>query len=380
MYMFSWLFFLCYICLFIVTWWFYFGYLMFIFLRASLSEEEIITSSSHTLPTITILIPCLNEELVIERKIKNISSLDYPQNKFTAIFIDGGSTDKTVEIIERDIKKQKNLKYIHAKNVGKIPQLNEVLPTVHTDIIVCTDADGEMDATALKVISSGLENKKIGVVGIKTIPHKTLPEEAYFWDQQNRLRIAETKYFSPLYIIAVCYGFRREILEQFPPNVIADDIYISFLAIAKKYKVIYTDKASVVELRCPSSYSILIKHKIRKTNASLIEIFRFFFIFLHAPVQWKLIFYTRAAQILVGPFFLFSLGFIFVYVLITSATGILPFATVLLLILTYLFIRPSALSGFFKKVKTFIIVMAVIIYSVLMYPFYKQTSKYRKIS
>lgn len=379
--MFDTLFFLIYLFIFIITWWIYFGYLIFIFLRAHFNPLIQLHNPSLTiLPTISVLIPCKDEEDIIEKKIKNSIALDYPRDKLSILFIDGGSKDKTTSIIKRYSHKYKFLQLHQAKIQGKIHQLNEILPTIHNEIILCTDADGMLDKNSLLVVAAQFQDQKLGVVGLKTTPSQTLSEEEYFWEQQNRLRIAESKYHSPLYIIAVCYAFRNGILEKFPEDVIADDIYTSFLAIKKGYQVCYTDLATAQELRCPTSYKALFYHKIRKTNAFIKEIFRFFFPFIHTPLRWKIIFYTRTAQVLIGPLFLISLGLIFSYVAFTSITWILPSLTILTLTITYLFIRPMALIGMFNKIRMFLFIQIILLYTLFTYFFYQQTSNYKKTS
>lgn len=375
----DWIFLIGYIMLFLLTWWLYFGYLIFIFLRSTIGyvpfNDPFLKKSA---PTMTVLVPCLNEEQMIQEKLKNLCSLQYARDKLKVLIVDGGSTDNTIKEVKKYSKKYPWISLYQTKTTGKINQLNEILPALTSDLVVCTDADGILDENSLLVIARHLENKNIGVVGIKTIPQSTISEETYFWEQQNRVRLAESIYHAPMYIIAVCYGFRRDLLQHFPDDVIADDIYISFLAIQKGLRTLYTDQATARELRCPSTLKALFLHKTRKTNAFLIEVKRFFWTFLHSTFRWKLIFYTKAAQITLGPLLLIALSFILFYVVFTSRTGILPFLSLLLLMFTYLFIRPAAVKGIWNKLKAFIFVHIVVVYCVITFPFYKQTSNYSK--
>lgn len=51
------------------------------------------------LPSISIIIPTLNSEKVIGDCLKSIAGQDYPKDKIEIIIVDGGSVDKTLEII-----------------------------------------------------------------------------------------------------------------------------------------------------------------------------------------------------------------------------------------------------------------------------------------
>ena len=46
-------------------------------------------------PKVTMVVPAFNEASVIEEKILNCLSLDYPRNKLEVIVVNDGSTDET---------------------------------------------------------------------------------------------------------------------------------------------------------------------------------------------------------------------------------------------------------------------------------------------
>ena len=53
------------------------------------------------LPSVSVVIPTYNEIDVIEKRVKNFDTVDYPVGQFEVIFVDGASTDGTPELIER---------------------------------------------------------------------------------------------------------------------------------------------------------------------------------------------------------------------------------------------------------------------------------------
>ena len=66
--------------------------------------------------TISIIIPCYNMEQKIGKCISSIKKQSY--ENFEAIFVDDGSTDKTKNIIEEQIKNDERMKYFHKENGG----------------------------------------------------------------------------------------------------------------------------------------------------------------------------------------------------------------------------------------------------------------------
>ena len=56
-----------------------------------------------TYPLVTIITPCLNMESFIARTIESVLSQDYPNVEY--ILLDGGSTDRTAEVIREFVAK-----------------------------------------------------------------------------------------------------------------------------------------------------------------------------------------------------------------------------------------------------------------------------------
>jgi len=63
------------------------------------------------LPKVTILIPCYNEEFVLERKVKNCLELSYPGIK-EIVIIDDFSKDKTALIAKSLTKKSVKVSFL----------------------------------------------------------------------------------------------------------------------------------------------------------------------------------------------------------------------------------------------------------------------------
>jgi cellulose synthase/poly-beta-1,6-N-acetylglucosamine synthase-like glycosyltransferase len=51
--------------------------------------------------TATVIVPCFNEETTVERTIKSLLALEYPEDKLTIMIIDDGSTDNTWQVIQQ---------------------------------------------------------------------------------------------------------------------------------------------------------------------------------------------------------------------------------------------------------------------------------------
>ena len=59
------------------------------------------TSRKNEKPSLSLVIPTFNSAKTLEKCLDSIINQNYPHNKREIIIIDGGSTDKTIEIAKR---------------------------------------------------------------------------------------------------------------------------------------------------------------------------------------------------------------------------------------------------------------------------------------
>ena len=106
-------------------------------------------ASEDDLPTVTVMVPCWNEETTVVKTIHSLLELEYPKHKFTVLMIDDGSTDRTWEVVQV-FKDEPRVMLLHKENEGsKFSALNYGLKHVTTDIVGCLDADSRVDSKAL---------------------------------------------------------------------------------------------------------------------------------------------------------------------------------------------------------------------------------------
>lgn len=116
-------------------------------------------------PFVSIMIPCHNEEEVIEKTAENILNIDY--DSYEIILIDDRSTDNTAEIIKNLEKKYKNITaLIRDKNAtaGKSAVLNDALKISKGEAILVFDADAKVEKDFLKLMIPKLEPADVGAV------------------------------------------------------------------------------------------------------------------------------------------------------------------------------------------------------------------------
>jgi glycosyltransferase involved in cell wall biosynthesis len=111
-------------------------------------------------PKITIVTPSFNQAEYLEQCIESVLSQNYPNLEY--IIIDGGSTDKSVEIIK---KNEKHLKYwISEPDLGQSDAINKGLKLVTGEIFNWLCSDDYLENGALKLIGETFSNSNIDVI------------------------------------------------------------------------------------------------------------------------------------------------------------------------------------------------------------------------
>jgi len=368
--------------------WTLFGYLLLIRFM-SLFRREAKPVFPDSWPMVSLAVPCYNEEGQIIAKLEDVRNLDYPRDRLEVVFADGGSSDHTVELLTAAIRPDEPFRVERCPQKGKVGQLNHVLPQLKGQIIVNSDTDARLSRDALKWLAAEFAaDPSVWVVGAYCRPTDTLEVERYYWDAQNRGRFLETDAGTCSIVIAQCYAFRRELLTAFPEDVVADDIYVAFLANTLGYRTVYSRQAVALETRGPQTYAQFLPHKFRKSNAFLRESLRFIYRLPEMGPFCKMMLLTRAAQQLLLPWALLwwlliagVLLTLFRYdVVIIDALflALCLFLTSLTFNRVKLPDEPRSYS-IVTVVKGYILTMTIMLATGLSYPFYRQGSSYARL-
>ena len=129
--------------------------------------------------TISIVIPCYNEEQSIPYFYKEINKVSKNiKTNFEFIFINDGSKDNTLGIIKKYAKKDKRVKYINlSRNFGKEGAMLAGLEHSKGDYIAIMDADLQDPPALLKDMLAILEDKNndYDCVGTRRVTRKGEP-------------------------------------------------------------------------------------------------------------------------------------------------------------------------------------------------------------
>jgi cellulose synthase/poly-beta-1,6-N-acetylglucosamine synthase-like glycosyltransferase len=295
----------------------------------------------------------------------------------------------TRELLADAITEDEPFRVVACGPVGKIGQLNAVLPELRGEIIVNTDVDARLAPDALRWIAAEFAaSESVSVVGAYCRPEGPLALERYYWDQQNKGRFLESDAGAASIVVAPCYAFRRTLLTAFPDDVVADDIYVAFLAHAERCGVVYSRKAMAVETRSPRGVSEFLPHKFRKSNAFLRESLRFLYRLPEMTGLGKTLLLVRTAQQLLLPwlllFWLLTAGailtlFRFDLVLFGAAFLFVLFGTTSVVFAGTRLPEPPRRYSLVTVAVGYVLTNFILMVTALSYPFFRQGSTYARL-
>ncbi len=121
-------------------------------------------------PFVSIMIPCHNEESVIEHTVQNVLNIDY--KNFEIILIDDRSSDNTAEVIRDIAKRYENIKtMVRTPEAfpGKSAVLNDAMVLAKGEAILVFDADATVESDFLSKLIPELEPKDVGAVQARKV-------------------------------------------------------------------------------------------------------------------------------------------------------------------------------------------------------------------
>ncbi len=132
-----------------------------VFLLTFLKKRKEITSRDvvelKSCPSVTVIVPCWNEENTIDMTVESVLAIDYPHDLFKMFLVDDGSTDRTWEIMQK-YRNHPRISIFQKENGGKHTAVNLGIEKATSEFVSCLDADSFVHPQALKRIMSYFEN------------------------------------------------------------------------------------------------------------------------------------------------------------------------------------------------------------------------------
>ena len=262
-----------YACLFVAL---YFEvFLLMSFLEKRPSQKDATLPARY--PSVSMLVPCFNEEATLAATIDSLLALEYPEDKLEVVVIDDGSKDKTAHIGRAYAERHPGkVRFLQKQNGGKYTALNLGLEHSRGEIIGCLDADSFADKDALIEAVKTFESD--GSVMAITPAMKVYKPRTILELMQNveyTFGIFYKKMFDNLSAINVLPGpfslYKREVFDRIGPFRYAhntEDMEIAFRMHAHGLRIVNAHTAFVYTT-VPHTVRTLLRQRTRWSQGFL---------------------------------------------------------------------------------------------------------------
>ena len=218
-------------------------------------------------PFVTIAMPCLNEEGYIEACLQSVAEQDYPRERIEILVADGGSTDRTREILARISVADPRVRVIENPARIQAAGMNEILRAARGDVIVRMDVHCEYAGDYVRKCVEVLERTGAdNVGGAQRARARSWFQKALCAALESPLGVGGASYRSPdnegLVDTVFLGAFRRRVFEaagMYDPKAITnEDAELNQRIIAAGGKV-YLSREVVVHYFPRDSYQSLAK-------------------------------------------------------------------------------------------------------------------------
>lgn len=177
-------------------------------------------------PTVSVVLPTYNESGIVEQKLDDVVSLDYPMEKVEVVVVDS-SDDETPEIIEAYFadREHPDLNLIReTERRGLAPALNDAYAAAQHEMVVKTDCDSYVAEDALREAAANLADPDVAAVTGRNAEVLGGSEvEAGYRGVQAHVQMLESHLDSTLIFHGPFSAFENDAIVPIDPNSLADD-------------------------------------------------------------------------------------------------------------------------------------------------------------
>jgi poly-beta-1,6-N-acetyl-D-glucosamine synthase len=224
----------------------YFGYPTCLWLRKWLRPRPV--EKAANTPFISVVMVVRNEASILERKLLNLLSLDYPPDRYEIIAVSDGSEDSTNQILTRYATDPRLHVSLNASARGKAASLNEAMAAARGELVMFADVRQHIEPEAMKFLAANFADPAIGCVSGELILGDPQAGESakglgLYWRMEKRIRELESATGSVVGATGAIYAVRRKLLVSLPPETILDDVFIPMNVVRQGARVAFDPTA-----------------------------------------------------------------------------------------------------------------------------------------
>src|SRR3954454_244106 len=213
------------------------------------ATREMRVEVSGDLPRVSLIIPAHDEQLVIERKLANALSLDYPSELLEIVVASDGSSDRTAELARAAGADR----VLELPRGGKVAALNEAVKGARGEILAFSDANSYWRPDALRRLVARFADSRVGYAcgQVRFQGGEGGNQEGLYWRYEMAVRSMETRLAGITAGNGAIYAVRREAYIELDPSR-GQDIGFPFELTKRGWRAVYEPAAISEEKMAPT--------------------------------------------------------------------------------------------------------------------------------
>jgi cellulose synthase/poly-beta-1,6-N-acetylglucosamine synthase-like glycosyltransferase len=223
----------------------YFGYAAWLWVLSRFRPWPLLRGTIQ--PSVSIVMVVRDEESALPRKLQNLASLDYPQERLELIVVSDGSKDATQQILSA-ASNQRLRVLAFDESKGKAVRLNDAVAVATGDVVLFVDARQEIERDALRLLMENFVEDSVGCASGELMLGDRSSGEAeqgmgVYWRVEKKIREWESASGSVVGATGALYAVRRSLLVPLPADTILDDVLLPLHVARQGARVIFDGRA-----------------------------------------------------------------------------------------------------------------------------------------
>lgn len=224
----------------------YIGYFIYLWIRSRVMPHPVRKAPME--PAVSVVIAVHNEEVCLPEKLRNLSLLEYPQNKLEIIIASDASTDRTNSILEA-AQQSSPLRIVSVQSSirgGKAAALSNAIEKATGEILLFTDVRQTIEPSAMRELAANFADPSVGCVSGELMFRRgsdNCEGVSAYWRFEKVIRKLEASVGSVAGATGAIYAARRRCVVPPPPGTLLDDVYIPACVARSGLRVVFEPAA-----------------------------------------------------------------------------------------------------------------------------------------
>jgi cellulose synthase/poly-beta-1,6-N-acetylglucosamine synthase-like glycosyltransferase len=204
-------------------------------------------------PAVALIVASHDEQDVIEAKLENAASLDYPRDRLEIVVASDGSTDDTARLVREFAERDGRVRVLELPRQGKVRAQDAAVDATGAEIVAFSDANALWEGDSLELLVQRFSDPAVGYAcgQLRYLAADGSNQEGAYWRYETAVRALESRVGSITGGNGAIYAVRRDAYLRLDPRT-SHDLSLPFNLVKRGWRAVYEPLARAVERPLPS--------------------------------------------------------------------------------------------------------------------------------